>query len=295
MRAVASFSNLKSRVERFFDTAPKRPMTKNQIPLDLNDTSTKTGGAAYAFKKPKDFIELISKSSPYSDIYLFGGILRDIAMFGKKGFCSDIDIVIDGNWEDCFNIISNLGLTPNKFGGYRLTVAGRPIDIWHAKDTWAVARGFVKYESIHSLTKTTILNWDAILMNWRSREVICDSSYLESLERKKMDIVLLHNPNPKGAAVRVFRHLCLKDARSITQSTALYLINTTKQFSLHELKEYELYSYSNTFIEPSIYELFKKAQEIEALSTRDRIDEAAKLLLMQGVAPSFKQMHWDFS
>ena len=71
---------------------------------------------------------------------------------------------------------------------------------------------------IASLTETTVLNWDAILMNWRNRTFVCRNDYLSSLRTRVLDVVLQQNPNPLAMAVRVFRHLSIKDARQVTMS-----------------------------------------------------------------------------
>ena len=294
MQPVESLYGLKSRVDRFFKAPPKRQPLALQLTLKLDGTIGLPNNKDEPFKSPTDFINNLSKTFPSTEIYLFGGLLRDLAIFGRKGFSSDIDIVIDGDCQNFFEYISTLGATLNKFGGYRLNVAGWPVDIWNARHTWAIAQGFVRYDSIESLTKTTILNWDAILMNWRSRELICEKNYIDSIKKRKMDVVLLHNPNPKGAAVRVFRHLCLKDAKSITEATAQYLASSTKLYQLQDLKSYELYSYSNSFIEPSIYEFFKKIRELEDLAIRDRFTAASRSLLERGIAPPYKQLKWSF-
>ncbi len=72
-------------------------------------------------------------------------------------------------------------------------------------------QGFTPYIRIASLTETTVLNWDAILMNWRTGAFVCREGYLEDLRERRFDVVLVTNPNPLGMTVRVFRHLCSKE------------------------------------------------------------------------------------
>ncbi len=128
-----------------------------------------------------EFLDFITAALPDGDVYLFGGVLRDLALLGNKGFDSDIDLVVEGNWHDCARYLESYGAAKNKFGGFRLSVDGWPIDIWNARETWAIKQGLVEYRSIFSLTETTVLNWDAILMNWRTRLFIHRPNYLERL------------------------------------------------------------------------------------------------------------------
>lgn len=294
IQPVDSFQKLKDRVDRFFKENLRHSTPSAQLSLDLSHSHNKQKVQRQPHKTPADFLNFISESSPSSNIFLFGGALRDLAIFGKRGFHSDIDIVVDGDWINCTNYIQTLGARKNKFGGFRLEVAGWPIDIWNAKETWAISQGLVQYTNIASLTRTTILNWDAILMDWKTRNIICQDNYLDALRERQMDIVLLQNPNPLGATVRVFRHLCSKDAKSITQATAEYLANSTKDYTLNQLREHELLSHGNIAIETAIYKLFERLKSLEEFEIRERFEKASKSLEKDGITLSSQQLEWKF-
>lgn len=293
IRPVESLENLKTRVDRLLKEKPRRSTASAQLSLDLKNTQAKIKTHANQHTNPAEFLNFISDTLPNSGIYLFGGLLRDLALFGKKGFHSDIDIVFEGDWDSCIGHLENLNAQRNKFGGYRLEISGWPIDIWHAQETWAIREGFVQYKNIASLTKTTILNWDAILMNWRTRKIICQDNYLEKLRERRMEIVLQQNPNPLGATVRILRHLCLKDAKSITEATAEYLANKTEIYTLSQLKNYELLSYGNTAIEEAIYSLFQRLKLFENLETREKFNKAIRSLEKDGAYLSSQQLKLD--
>lgn len=290
-KPVDSLENLKDRVNRLFKKKPRRSNLGAQLLLTLEKPPLENKFRNHpTYSSPAQLLNFISESLPNSELYLFGGVLRDLALFGKRGFKSDIDIVVDGDWKNCSEYIQSLGATKNKFGGFRLDISGWPVDIWHAKETWAIAQGLVQYKDIRSLTKTTILNWDAILMDWKTKKIICPENYLEALRERQMDIVLQQNPNPLGAAVRVFRHLCSKDAKSITQTTAEYLAQSTEKYTYSQIKEHELSSYGNTEIEIAIYSLFKKFKEFENLEIREKFERSSRTLKMNGTSLSFQQL-----
>jgi len=226
----------------------------------------------------KGFLDFASDAMPDGDVYLFGGVLRDLALFGKRGFDSDIDIVVEGNWHNLVSLLEYLKATKNKFGGYRLTIGDWPVDIWSARETWAVKQGIVQYVDIASLTNTTVLNWDAILMNWRTKQFIYRKGYFEEIKSRALDIVLENNPNPKGMAVRVFRHLCHKDARKITARAAEYLAAITKRYSFCALHCAEVKSYRRPIIDENVYKFFKYIDAPDSRSIESRFSIAHTIM-----------------
>ncbi len=295
LQPVSSFEQLRNRVDSFFSTGNYRENLKNQLTLDLHqcrDLITETGTPS---RNVTEFINFLSDALPMGNIYLFGGILRDIALFGKKGFNSDVDLVVDGDWNSCIPYIESSGAKRNKFGGYRLVIAGQLIDIWNARETWAFKEGYIPYEGIASLTETTVLNWDAILMNWRTKNFICKKNYIEELNGRLLNVVLEKNPNPKGMAVRVFRHLCLKDAKKISEKAAEYLSGCTIQFEYSELIESEKKSYGNSVIEYAIYRLFESLNFYQDLETREKYSAASEYVKNEGLTLSAHQLECDFS
>ena len=140
------------------------------------------------------FLDFVADINVGGGVYIFGGLLRDLAIFGKKGFNSDVDVVVEGDWESCVSYLSSAGALKNKFGGFRLRVAGMPVDIWNARETWAVRKGLVEYRGISSLIDTTVLNWDAILMNWRTKNFVCQDQYIDQISERILDVVLLSQP-----------------------------------------------------------------------------------------------------
>lgn len=274
---VQSVENLRDRVDLLFREPLREVRSQKQLSLDLTLASNSDSNLSYPQQSIGAFLNYISAAIPNGDVYLFGGVLRDLALLGKSGFNSDIDLVVDGDWTHFVPYLQYLKANKNKFGGYRLFVGGWPVDIWHANETWAIKQGLVAYKGIASLIKTTVLNWDAILMNWRTKSFIYDDAYLDQLNSRILDIVLEENPNPRGMAVRVFRHLSLKDPRKISVSAARYLSKCAKTYSFEELKAAELMSYGNSVIEPVAYRFFEKID----------ISEDTSIQYQYGVASGF--------
>jgi len=275
---ISSFENLKERVDRLFRTPTKRLNVRMQMSLDLPLMFSPESAIEYPTKNIAEFLDFLTDAMPDGDVYLFGGLLRDLALLGRSGFNSDIDLVVEGSWYNCVAYLESLGARRNKFGGYRLEVAGWPVDIWNAEETWAIKQGLVRYKGIASLTDTTVLNWDAILMNWRTKIFICRKNYLEEINTRLLEVVLEKNPNPLGMAVRVFRHFCLKDARKITPTAAKYLANCARTFNFSDLKNSEICSYNNSVIEPVVYRFFEYFNSDDHIDIHSQFSMASNLI-----------------
>jgi len=275
---VSSVTSLRRRVARLLEPKNKTPGHQPQLILELPSTLGTEHTIDYPSKNISKFLDFLTDALPDGDVYLFGGLLRDLAFLGSKGFSSDIDIVVEGDWAKCTQYLEHLGAKKNKFGGYRLSIGGWPIDIWSARETWAIRHGLVKYNSIASLTETTVLNWDAILMNWRTGTFIFRKNYFEDLKSRVLDIVLKENPDPLGMAVRVFRHLCLKDAKKITHSAVGYLVDSTKCFSFDEIRLREKHSYGDNRIDPNVYQFFKQIEKVEGEDLASRYSIARDIM-----------------
>jgi hypothetical protein len=275
---IQFLDNLRHRVDDFFNNPIRDFKKRSLLTLDLFDTFSPETTIDFPGKNIAEFLNFMAYALPDGDVYLFGGLLRDMALLGKSGFNSDIDIVVEGNWYNCISYLESLSAQKNKFGGYRLEVAEWPVDIWNAEETWAIKQGLVAYKGIASLTETTVLNWDAILMNWRTRNFVCDPKYVETINSRALDIVLEENPNPLGMAVRVFRHLCLKNAKKISQSAAKYLANCTEQFSFDAIRNSEIQSYGYSLIKQDIYRFFEYLKANEDLEIRDGFSVASDIL-----------------
>ena len=101
-----NLNTLKKRVLRFFES-PKRAEVKH-------------------------LVRVLSKGG---EVLVFGGLLRDIALYGGDSFNSDIDLVVDCSPAMLFDFFEKAAPSAKKnhFGGYRVKVGGWSIDVWPIK------------------------------------------------------------------------------------------------------------------------------------------------------------------
>ena len=110
-----SSENLRGRVGRFFKESVKKSISDEQLLLDLPVNIASNSSIDNATQSVSSFLDFVSDSMPDGDVYIFGGILRDLALFGKKGFNSDIDLVVEGDWTNLVPYLLFLKAKKNKF------------------------------------------------------------------------------------------------------------------------------------------------------------------------------------
>ncbi|MEM1590287.1 MAG: hypothetical protein QW175_07705 [Candidatus Bathyarchaeia archaeon] len=210
--------------------------------------------------------KLISDLIRLGDILVFGGLIRDIALYGTKYFNSDIDLVIDCTQTELDKkILENHPLAArNKFGGYRIHQESWTIDLWPIKETWAFKENLVEFRDISSLLLTTVTNWDSVAYSFKSRKIICSNHYLDDLKEGKIDIVLSTNPNKLGALIRLLRAIFDKKAVYLMPKAIFYLREELNSKTAAEILDAQSQSFNREFFTASDIE--KLRSEINSLS-----------------------------
>jgi len=219
VNVVQNKAELSSRMKKFFSPSSERAEVLDEI-KDL-------------------FVE--------GEVFAFGGVPRDVALYGVDQFSSDIDLVYLGDKEYFSSSISNKA-SKNRFGGYRFRKGIWDVDIWHAEDTWAFRSKKVKYRNVKSLLDTTITNWDSILYSLYDGRVICKPNYFSDLTAGYLDVVLWDNPNILGAIVRILRCFILKEAYQFSPKAIALLADFLMTTSNSELTQQEKKSYARCYL-----------------------------------------------
>lgn len=161
-----------------------------------------------------DVRDAVDTLRSFGRLVIIGGMLRDLALFGNSGFCSDVDLVIDpmdqGKLEQW--AIENRAKR-NRFGGYRTEVGRWKVEVWPIAETWAHVAGHATVRTFADLRKTTFFRCDAIVYNFANGKLIPAKGYFQELETRVLEINLRASLNPKGNAVRAFRYALSKGFR----------------------------------------------------------------------------------
>jgi hypothetical protein len=138
---------------------------------------------------------------------IFGGVLRDLTLFGASEIPRDVDVVVKGATSgELEEVFGDLVYERNRFGGLRLRPTGWLIDIWLLKDTWAFREHIKAPVSFESLVETTFLNVEAVAAEipthpGRARPIYT-AGFFESVNKKVLDINFEPNPYPGLCVVR---------------------------------------------------------------------------------------------
>ena len=193
--------------------------------------------------------------------YLFGGVVRDLALYGKRGLSSrdvDIDIVCaaPGRLANEFfvGLEQQEGVVRNKFGGLRMATDRWKVDLWAAQDTWAFREGGFRYQSIESLLETTITNWEAVLFRLNGGPLMCKHGYFQDIQTGYLDVVFSENPNPLGMCVRVVRACIDWPVVRLSTRARDVVRQAIEAYSFEGLKSYEREHYRRQYIEEGPYE-----------------------------------------
>lgn len=170
------------------------------------------------YKNSYNFIDDLEKNG--LGIILFGGIIRNYYVNNFVEKPRDIDIVLHScenfDFEEYLNF-NGYSYYVNKFGGYKLELDELNIDIWPIESTWAFKENIINFESIKDLNKTVFLSTDAIFYNFTSRQLF-DNGFLDSIQKKEIDIVLEKNPFPE---INLAKALYLKNKLNLKFSSNL--------------------------------------------------------------------------
>jgi hypothetical protein len=138
--------------------------------------------------------------------FLFGGLLRDVAILGLRHRPRDVDVVIENSSsEELAEELNPYIKRRNRFGGFQLELRKWHFDVWPLQKTWAFVQNKNLVASPQNLPKTTFLNVEAVAASLgENGEVaeIFESGFFEALRTKTLDINLEDNPYPALAAVR---------------------------------------------------------------------------------------------
>ncbi|HGN0026091.1 TPA: hypothetical protein ACKRF0_002710 [Proteus mirabilis] len=177
-----------------------------------------------------------------SNIYAFGGVVRDIEL---RNTPSDIDLVFNGD-RDSFNLLLNYlnseKIAKNKFGGFRIETDGLDIDLWHFEDTWAFLNNKIETNDNHinNILKTTFFNWDAVLFDLKKQNIIYNDDYCFNLKNKYLKINLYDNPNVIGSFSRIIKNIFHNQANYLSEDVLIYLYKSFEDYSLSEIREFYL-------------------------------------------------------
>lgn len=150
----------------------------------------------------------------FDRVAIIGGLIRDLARVGSRGFRSDVDLVIEAPADTVGLLARELGAKSNRFGGYSYRHPQWKIDFWALEATWASANGYVTVNKLEDVVNCTFFNCDAVLYEIKTKSIFAHDGYLRSLQGGALEINLLPTPSVSGNLLRAVRRLLLWNAEA---------------------------------------------------------------------------------
>lgn len=211
---------------------------------------------------------------------LFGGVLRDLVVLGRRHYPRDVDVVLQrGTIEGIVGDLSQKEYRVNRFGGIHLSVNRWSFDVWPLERTWAFTRDSTLAPTADNLPRTTFLDVEAIAVTFNGPDrigQIISNGFFEAIESRRISINYRDNPFPALSAVRTLMTAC-KLHFAISADLARYFVNVVTERGVGELIRAQEHHYSKVIFRHSelehLAEYFTRAIEAgpgEEVSLPDR-------------------------
>ncbi len=206
----------------------------------------------------KSLLSFIKSLDGVSEIFIFGGLIREICLHGIENFKSDVDIVVCVKDRALFEkSLTVYNKKKNKFGGYRILVSKWFIDLWEFEKTWAFSKGLIKPIKYTSLLDTTFFNWDSAFYDFRSQKLYCKNNYFKNLSNKILDVNLKENPNQYGAFIRTLR-LISNEHINTGKKLSEFIFKNLNSSENKEILEYEKNHFNHRYLDIRKLQQFRK-------------------------------------
>lgn len=161
--------------------------------------------------------EQLDRWAKNSEVLIFSGVIRDFFL-GRDASFRDLDVVLTDIDERLF--IDGAHCNRNQFGGTKLTIGDKTIDVWQLRDTWGIKhKGMIPFPFV--LMETSFYNFSSIVYNYNEERFYYGKEFVEFLAYKSLDIVYAENPIPE---------LCVVNSLWYSQSFGLKLSKRLKEW-----------------------------------------------------------------
>jgi len=139
------------------------------------------------------------------DAVVFGGVLRDLALYGPSERPRDVDIVTNCSSSELSTWLSGFPVERTRFGGFRVRIHKWNFDIWTLHETWAFTTGSMK-PTFENLPRTTFFNIEGIAAQLNAtpghKRALYSFGFAEAISSKILDINFEPNPFPQLCIIR---------------------------------------------------------------------------------------------
>lgn len=227
----------------------------------------------FCTSEQRRFINLLLSSG---DAYIFGGVIRDFFLEESDTLeHRDIDIVVKQFDSKLDHYIKEVMVRKTRFGGYKLWVGEREIDIWELKKTWAIHHK-PKFELMldELLPATSFFNITAIVFSIAENEFIYKKKFEQGIKSRVLDIVYEPNPFPELCIVKTIEYVQrygLRVSKGLRKYILRHFGRTNKKLISIQLSHYGVVKYNEGIIDQFIETI--KLQDENKRAYRKRITD----------------------
>lgn len=188
----------------------------------VKDRVQKALRGRHGVNRLKGIDEVLSQLMEVGRVAAIGGLVRETGVYGRSSPRCDFDFAVEVKEPvKLAKLLQSHAWNRNRFGGFKLRIESIDLEFWDIQQTWAHRAGHVTVNCLEDIANTTFFNIDAVLCPLQKGEsIIASEAAISGLNERLLDINLLPNPNPLGAAVRALRRMFDHDMRASDQLAA---------------------------------------------------------------------------
>ncbi len=152
----------------------------------------------------KRFVSDILK---FTDILVFGGVIREFVLNNfQKVDHRDIDLVITSINNELNEYLNRFLIRKNSFGGYKLKIKEKEIDLWKLDDTWGIKKVPLFNNVSEFLPETSFFNLNAVAFSLGKNELYYSEGFSKFLNERILDIEFKPNPLPVLCFIKTYEY-----------------------------------------------------------------------------------------
>tara|TARA_R110001606_G_scaffold171842_1_gene317756 strand:+ start:104007 stop:104723 length:717 start_codon:yes stop_codon:yes gene_type:complete len=193
-----------------------------------------------------DFLEQLSSTTK---VFVFSGIIRNY--FLHNYLVRDVDIVVESD-DRIEEILRGVNHKKNSFGGYKIFLGGKNLDLWRMDKTWAVYRKnqqtMINLELEKIIPETAFFNFSAIIYSLNNRKFFYTKDFLRFLKNRTIDYVYEPNANPGLCVVNTFYYsdrYNLKVSERLSELIFMWHENGNKNYKELQIQHFGKQIYSD--------------------------------------------------
>jgi len=146
-----------------------------------------------------EFHQVYSQIPQNETLLVIGGAIRDFFLYQTMENLRDLDLRYTG--ENLGEILKDYNYTQNHFGGYKVKINSKILDLWELKKTWAFKEGYFP-GTPNNLPKTTFFNCNSIIYDPRKKEIVYEEKFFDFLKNHELEINFKPSPIPFYGVMR---------------------------------------------------------------------------------------------